>query len=52
MYCEGLLGMSGEAQNFNHVLREAGDIESEWVMFCASIVKVVEWNCGHKVVGA
>ncbi|KAI3355124.1 hypothetical protein L3Q82_017997 [Scortum barcoo] len=52
-YCEGLLGTSGRAlcqgglqlpppgrasHRFRGRLREAGDIESEWTMFSASIV--------------
>ena len=31
---------------------EAGDIESEWAMFRASIVEVADRCCGRKVVGA
>ena len=31
---------------------EAGDIESEWAMFRASIVKAADRSCGRKVVGA
>ena len=26
-------------QSFNHIQREAGDIESEWAMFCTSLLK-------------
>ncbi|KAI3362586.1 hypothetical protein L3Q82_001673 [Scortum barcoo] len=49
-YCEGLLGTSGRAlcqgglqlpppeELLHRFLREAGDIESEWTMFSASIV--------------
>ncbi|KAI3376551.1 hypothetical protein L3Q82_016999 [Scortum barcoo] len=49
-YCEGLLGTSGRAlcqgglqlpplrKSFSQIPREAGDIESEWTMFSASIV--------------
>ncbi|TWW55951.1 hypothetical protein D4764_09G0010010 [Takifugu flavidus] len=32
--------------------REAGDIESEWTMFRASIVEAADRCCGRKVVGA
>ena len=39
-------------QNFNHVPGEVGDIESEWAVFRASIVKVADRSCGSKVVGA
>ncbi|KAI3374861.1 hypothetical protein L3Q82_021401 [Scortum barcoo] len=50
-YCEGLLGTSGRAfcqgglqlpppkKSFSQIPREAGDIESEWTMFSASIVE-------------
>ncbi|KAI3357327.1 hypothetical protein L3Q82_015776 [Scortum barcoo] len=49
-YCEGLLGTSGREpsvrevfnshlrKSFSQIPREAGDIESEWTMFSASIV--------------
>lgn len=33
-------------------LSQAGDIWSEWVMFCVYIVEAAALNCGHKVVGA
>ncbi|KAK0138543.1 hypothetical protein N1851_024925 [Merluccius polli] len=36
-------------ESFDHV---PGDIESEWAMFCASIVKAADRSCGRKVVGA
>ncbi|KAK0155354.1 DNA-directed RNA polymerase II subunit RPB1 [Merluccius polli] len=39
-------------ESFDHVPGEAGDIESEWAMFRASIVKVADQSCGRKVVGA
>ena len=39
-------------QNFDHVPGEAGDIESEWAMFRASIVEAADRSCGRKVVGA
>ena len=39
-------------ESFDHVPGEAGDIESEWVMFHASIFKAADWSCGRKVVGA
>ncbi|KAK0139279.1 LINE-1 reverse transcriptase [Merluccius polli] len=39
-------------ESFDHVPGEAGDIESEWAMFCASIVKAADRSCGRKVVGA
>ncbi|KAM4556221.1 craniofacial development protein 2-like [Fundulus diaphanus] len=39
-------------ENFEHVPREAGDIESEWTMFRASIVEAASRSCGRKVVGA
>ena len=39
-------------QNFTHVPGEAGDIESEWTMFRASIVEAADRSCGRKVVGA
>ncbi|TWW56339.1 Plexin-A1 Semaphorin receptor NOV, partial [Takifugu flavidus] len=39
-------------ESFDHVLGEAGNIESEWTMFCASIVEVADQCCGRKVVGA
>ncbi|TWW57341.1 hypothetical protein D4764_07G0000600 [Takifugu flavidus] len=39
-------------ESFDYVLGEAGDIESEWTMFLASIVEAADRCCGHKVVGA
>ncbi|KAK0141183.1 Craniofacial development protein 2 [Merluccius polli] len=39
-------------ESFDHVPGEAGDIESEWAMFHASIVKAADQSCGRKVVGA
>ncbi|XP_061739961.1 uncharacterized protein LOC133540908 [Nerophis ophidion] len=39
-------------KNFEHVTREVLDIESEWTMFCNSIVKAADWSCARKVVGA
>uniref|UniRef100_A0A3B3QCK7 Endonuclease/exonuclease/phosphatase domain-containing protein n=1 Tax=Paramormyrops kingsleyae TaxID=1676925 RepID=A0A3B3QCK7_9TELE len=34
-------------QNFSHVPGEAGDIESEWAMFRASIVEAADRSCGR-----
>ncbi|TWW57321.1 R2DM Retrovirus-related Pol polyprotein from type II retrotransposable element [Takifugu flavidus] len=39
-------------ESFDHVPGEAGDIESEWTVFRASIVEAADWCCGRKVVGA
>ncbi|TWW78139.1 R2 Retrovirus-related Pol polyprotein from type I retrotransposable element [Takifugu flavidus] len=39
-------------ESFDHVPGEAGDIESEWTMFRASIVEAADRCCGFKVVGA
>nr|XP_049591160.1 uncharacterized protein LOC125978127 [Syngnathus scovelli] len=39
-------------QSFSHVPGEAGDIESQWTMFRASIVEAADRSCGRKVVGA
>ncbi|TWW68222.1 hypothetical protein D4764_19G0000200 [Takifugu flavidus] len=39
-------------ESFEHVPGEAGDIESEWTMFRASIVEAADRCCGRKVVGA
>ena len=39
-------------ESFDNVPGEAGDIESDWAMFRASIVKAADRSCGHKVVGA
>ncbi|KAI3364645.1 hypothetical protein L3Q82_011429 [Scortum barcoo] len=56
MYCEGLLGTSGRKpsvrevfnshlrKSFSQIPREAGDIESEWTMFSASIVDAVQFE--------
>ncbi|KAI3354213.1 hypothetical protein L3Q82_018753 [Scortum barcoo] len=64
-YCEGLLGTSGTSplsgrsstptsgKSFSQIPREAGDIESEWTMFSASIVDAgMVRSCGRKVSGA
>ncbi|XP_057705300.1 uncharacterized protein LOC130923569 isoform X1 [Corythoichthys intestinalis] len=39
-------------QTFSLVPGEVGHIESEWTMFCTSIVKVADRSCGRMVVGA
>ncbi|KAK3541274.1 hypothetical protein QTP86_019411 [Hemibagrus guttatus] len=39
-------------ESFNQILRELGDIESEWTMFSSSIVDAAIQSCGHKVSGA
>ena len=39
-------------ESFEHVPEEAGDIESEWAMFRASIVEAANRCCGRKVAGA
>ncbi|TWW59155.1 hypothetical protein D4764_06G0006850 [Takifugu flavidus] len=39
-------------ESFDRVPGEAGDIESKWTMFCASIIEAADQCCGHKVVGA
>lgn len=39
-------------QSFAHDLGEAGDMESEWTMFHASIVEAAHRSCGSKVVCA
>jgi len=39
-------------KNFSCILGEVGDMESEWVMFKASIVEVAARSCGQKAVGA
>ena len=36
-------------ERFDRVPGEAGDIESEWAMFHASIVKAADQCCGRKV---
>ncbi|KAI3374782.1 hypothetical protein L3Q82_021332 [Scortum barcoo] len=39
-------------KSFSQIPREAGDIESEWTMFSASIVDMAVRSCGRKVSGA
>ncbi|KAK3526552.1 hypothetical protein QTP70_030692 [Hemibagrus guttatus] len=39
-------------ESFNQILREVGDIESEWTMFSSSIVDTAIRSCGRKVSGA
>ncbi|KAI3377642.1 hypothetical protein L3Q82_008802 [Scortum barcoo] len=39
-------------KSFSQIPREAGDIESEWTMFSASIVDAGSSGCGRKVSGA
>ncbi|KAI3372582.1 hypothetical protein L3Q82_023056, partial [Scortum barcoo] len=39
-------------KSFSQIPREAGDIESEWTMFSASIVGAAVRSCGRKVSGA
>ncbi|KAK3558236.1 hypothetical protein QTP86_013969 [Hemibagrus guttatus] len=39
-------------ESFNQILREVGDIESEWTMFSTSIVDAAIRSCGRKVSGA
>ncbi|TWW74408.1 hypothetical protein D4764_14G0004110 [Takifugu flavidus] len=39
-------------ESFDNVPGKAGDIESEWTMFRASIVEAADRCCGRKVVGA
>ena len=39
-------------ESYIHVLVEAGDIESKWAMFRASIVEVADQYCCRQVVGA
>ncbi|KAK3509336.1 hypothetical protein QTP70_029059 [Hemibagrus guttatus] len=39
-------------ESFNQILREVGDIESEWTMFSSSIVDAAIRSCGRKVSGA
>uniref|UniRef100_A0A8C6Q7E1 Endonuclease/exonuclease/phosphatase domain-containing protein n=1 Tax=Nothobranchius furzeri TaxID=105023 RepID=A0A8C6Q7E1_NOTFU len=39
-------------QNFQNVPGEAGDIESEWTLFRASIVEAADRSCGRRIVGA
>ncbi|KAK3547532.1 hypothetical protein QTP86_021516, partial [Hemibagrus guttatus] len=36
-------------ESFNQILREVGDIESEWTMFSSSIVDTAIRSCGHKL---
>lgn len=64
-YCEALLGTSDPSEpssreifhshiqnSFMQILREAGDIESEWIMLSVSIADGVALRCGRKVSGA
>jgi len=44
--CWERLAESPVRRSFNHVPGEVGDIESEWAMFCASIVEATDWSCG------
>ncbi|KAK3533156.1 hypothetical protein QTP70_011263 [Hemibagrus guttatus] len=39
-------------ESFDQILREVGDIESEWTMFSSSIVDAAIRSCGRKVSGA
>ena len=39
-------------ESFDQILREAGDIESEWTMFSTSIVDAAVRSCGRRVSGA
>ncbi|KAK3521202.1 hypothetical protein QTP70_000769, partial [Hemibagrus guttatus] len=39
-------------ESFNQILREVGDIESEWTMFSSSIVDAAIRSCVRKVSGA
>ncbi|KAK3560563.1 hypothetical protein QTP86_010899 [Hemibagrus guttatus] len=39
-------------ESFNQILREVGDIESEWTIFSSSIVDTAIRSCGRKVSGA
>uniref|UniRef100_A0A8C6LNK6 Endonuclease/exonuclease/phosphatase domain-containing protein n=1 Tax=Nothobranchius furzeri TaxID=105023 RepID=A0A8C6LNK6_NOTFU len=39
-------------QNFQNVLGEVGDIESEWTLFHASIVEAADRSCGRRIIGA
>jgi hypothetical protein len=39
-------------KDFSHIPREVGDMESEWIMFKASIVDAAARSCGQKVIGA
>ncbi|XP_072564341.1 uncharacterized protein [Paramormyrops kingsleyae] len=54
--CWEHLAESPVRRSFNSYFRQnfsqAGDIESEWVMFRASIVEAADRSCGRKVVGA
>ncbi|KAK3517715.1 hypothetical protein QTP70_016131 [Hemibagrus guttatus] len=38
-------------ESFNQILRDVGDIESEWTMFSSSIVDAAIRSCGRKVGG-
>lgn len=39
-------------RNFSRIPGEAGDMESEWAMFKASIAEAASRSCGQKVIGA
>ncbi|KAJ0006646.1 hypothetical protein NQD34_013919 [Periophthalmus magnuspinnatus] len=62
VYREGLLGTSGAPcqevfnshlqENFSLTPGEAGDMDSEWTMFSASVVDAAARSCGRKVCGA
>ncbi|KAJ0055599.1 hypothetical protein NL108_005438 [Boleophthalmus pectinirostris] len=39
-------------EDFSRIPGEAGDMESEWASFSASIVDAAARSCGHKVCGA
>ena len=39
-------------RNVNHTMEVAGSLESEWAMFCATIVEAAAQSCGSKVTGA
>ncbi|KAI3375438.1 hypothetical protein L3Q82_021924, partial [Scortum barcoo] len=43
---------SHHRKSFSKIPREAGDFESEWTMFSASIVDAAVQSCGRKVSGA
>ncbi|KAI3375887.1 hypothetical protein L3Q82_004142 [Scortum barcoo] len=51
--CQGGLQLPPLRKSFSQIPREAGDIESEWTMFSASIVDAAAVrSCGRKVSGA
>ncbi|KAI3354352.1 hypothetical protein L3Q82_018879 [Scortum barcoo] len=50
--CQGGLQLPHLRKSFSQIPREAGDIESEWTMFSASIVDAAVRSCGRKVSGA